>query len=107
MSLFNTAKYINFHNNSSQDIIIEAWKEITNGLSSFESKNIGAGEKTIIYSSVGEWIINDNEFYRIGKFRADHCASGYYSWIENDLYNCVYSENIENDIIGLMTFSEK
>jgi hypothetical protein len=107
MSLFNTAKYINFHNNSSQDIIIEAWKEITNGLSSFESKIIGAGEKTIIYSSVGEWIINDNEFYRIGKFRSESCASGSYSWIEQDEYECIYSETNENDIIGLMTFSEK
>ena len=107
MSLFKTTKYINFHNNTSRDIIIEAWKEITNGLSSFESKNIGAGEKTIIYSSVGEWIINDNQFCWIGKFRSDPCASGNYSWVNQYDYECIYSETNENDIIGLMTFSEK
>ena len=63
MSLFKNTKYINFHNNTSEDIIIEAWKEISYSLSSFESIIIGPGEKLVIYSSVGEWIINNNNGY--------------------------------------------
>jgi hypothetical protein len=106
MSLFKNTKYINFHNNTSEDIIIEAWKEISCSLSSFDSKIIGPGEKHIIYSSVGEWIINNKKFYRIGKFRSDPCASGNYFWLDEDGYECVYTESNKNDIIGLMTFSK-
>lgn len=102
-----TFTFINFHNNTSQSITLEAWSEVKNGITSLKSTFVLPGEKLFVYSSVGEWIINDNEFYRIGKFRSQPCASGNYSWINQNEYECIYSETNENDIIGLMTFSEK
>jgi hypothetical protein len=106
MTLFKTTKSINFHNNTSQDITLEAWSEAINGIASFKSTTVLPGEKLVVYSSVGEWNLSSAKEFNIGIFRADPSASGDYSWLENDLYKCVYSENIENDIIGLMTFSE-
>ena len=38
MSIFKTTKLINFHNNTSEVIIIEAWTDVMPGLSSFKSK---------------------------------------------------------------------
>ena len=106
MQLFKTTKSINFHNNTSQAITLEAWSEAINGIASFKSTIVLPGEKLVVYSSVGEWNLSSAKEFNIGIFRADPSASGDYSWLENDLYKCVYSENIENDIIGLMTFSE-
>ena len=106
MQFFNTTKAINFHNNTSQDITLEAWSEAKNGIASFKSTIVLPGEKLVVYSSVGEWNLSSAKEFDIGIFRADPCVSGDYSWLENDLFNCVYSENTENDIIGLMTFSE-
>jgi hypothetical protein len=106
MQFINTTKAINFHNNTSQAITLEAWSEAINGIASFKSTTVLPGEKLVVYSSVGEWNLSSAKEFNIGIFRADPSASGDYSWLENDLYKCVYSENIENDIIGLMTFSE-
>ena len=106
MQFFNTTKAINFHNNTSQAITLEAWSEAINGIASFKSTTVLPGEKLVVYSSVGEWNLSSAKEFNIGIFRADPSASGDYSWLENHLYKCVYSENIENDIIGLMTFSE-
>ena len=106
MTLFKTTKSINFHNNTSQDITLESWSEAINGIASFKSTTVLPGEKLVVYSSVGEWHLSTVKEFNIGIFRADPCASGDYSWLENDLFNCVYSENTENNIIGLITFSE-
>ena len=106
MQFFNTTKAINFHNNASQAITLEAWSEAKNGIVSFKSTIVLPGEKLVVYSSVGEWNLSSAKEFNIGIFRANPSASGDYSWLENHLYKCVYSENIENDIIGLMTFSE-
>jgi len=109
MSIFKTTKLINFHNNTSEVIIIEAWTDVMPGLSSFKSKTVSPGKKLAIYSSVGEWHISNNSYRDIGKFRSDPCASGNYSWLENEDYKCVYTKTSgnENDIIGLISFSKK
>ena len=109
MSIFKTTKLINFHNNTSEVIILETWTDVMPGLSSFKSKTISPGEKLAIYSSVGEWYISDNSYCNIGKFRSDPCASGEYSWLENEDYKCIYNKTkgTENDINGLITFSKK
>ena len=101
-------KYIHFHNNTSQRIILESWIEVFDGLSSFTSKTVNAGMKLVLHSTVGEWTISDDKFCYIGKFRSEPGASGNYSWLDdqND-YECVYSEINENNIIGLITFSKK
>jgi len=101
-------KYIHFHNNTSQCIILESWIEVMDGLSSFTSKSVNAGMKLVLYSTVGEWMISDHTSCYIGKFRSDPSASGNYSWLSDDTeYECIYSERNENDIIGLITFSKK
>ena len=101
-------KYIHFHNNTSQRIILESWVEVFDGLSSFRSKTVNAGMKLVLHSTVGEWIISDDTFCYIGKFRSDPGASGNYSWLDDQSdYECVYSETNENNIIGLITFSKK
>jgi len=106
MQFFKTTKAINFHNNASQAITLEAWSEAKNGIASLKPTTVLPGEKLVVYSSVGEWHLSSAKEFDIGIFRADPCASGDYSWLENDLFKCVYSENTENNIIGLITFSE-
>ena len=100
-------KYIHFHNNTSKRIILESWIEVLDGLSSFTSKSVNPGMKLVLYSSVGEWTISDDTFCYIGKFRSEPGASGNYSWLSENDYECIYSETNENDIIGLITFSKK
>lgn len=100
-------KYIHFHNNTDQRIILESWIEVFDGLSSFTSKSVNAGMKLVLYSSVGEWTISDDTFCYIGKFRSDPGASGNYSWLDDDKFECIYTQSIENGIIGLITFSKK
>ena len=39
MQLFKTTKSINFHNNTTQAITLEAWSEAKNGIASFKSEN--------------------------------------------------------------------
>jgi hypothetical protein len=109
MGVSKTTKFINFHNNTSEIIILETWIKVSSGLSSFKSKTISPGEKLGIYSSVGEWYIYNNTYRSIGKIRSDPCASGNYSWLANDDYTCVYTKTSgnENGIIGLITLSKK
>ncbi len=104
MSLLKTTKFINFHNKTSISVMIETWVDYSSQL---QISLVNPGEKLHLYSSVGEWHLSKNNYDTIGKFRSNPCASGNYYWIEDDLFNCVYSENAENDIIGLMTFYEK
>jgi len=117
-----TIKFIHFHNDTDLPVMIDSWVD---GSNSLKYIRVGAREKLVIHSSVGEWHINamltnkedrklwdDNEKLKkvilIGKFRSKPCASGNYSWMEYDgLYDCVYSE-IENpieNVKGLITFS--
>jgi hypothetical protein len=102
--------------------MIDSWVDNSNIL---QTLKVGAREKVIIHSSVGEWhlhaMINDIEdrkkwetagikFYNIiGKFRSQPSANGDYSWLEcENIFNCTYSELDEkNNIKGLITFSKK
>jgi hypothetical protein len=114
-------KYIHFHNNTSLPIIIDSWIDGTNRI---ESVIIGANEKRIIHSSVGEWHLQSmfrtkkerqmwtdaglDDMLVIGKIRSTPCQSGNYSWMEYyKPFDCVYSklEVPENNVSGLMTFS--
>ena len=107
MSFKKTIKYINFHNNTTQCVILESWIEVMDGLSSFKSKTVSPGEKLIIHSITGEWFINDDKYCYIGKFTSKPSFLGNYSWIDNENeFQCVYSETNENDIVGLITFSK-
>jgi hypothetical protein len=115
-----TIKFIHFHNDTDLPVMIDSWVDGSNTL---KCLRVGPREKLIIHSSVGEWHINamlskeDRKLWNdhpklshvilIGKFRSQPCASGDYSWMEQDgLYDCLYSKletPIEN-VEGVMTF---
>ena len=114
-------KHITFKNASPLTVIIESFVD-----DSISSKciRVGPAETVVVNSCVGEWHLHsmlnredrkiwdtlDNCRYKnistIGKFRSNPCASGNYSWIDYDaIFDCLYSENSENVIKGLITFS--
>ena len=114
-------KYITFKNASPLTVIIEAF--VDDSISS-KCVRVGPEETVLVTSCVGEWHLHsmlgredrklwdtlDNcrykNIYTIGKFRSNPCASGNYSWLDYcDIFDCVYSEKIENVIKGLITFS--
>lgn len=118
-------KYIYFHNNTDLPIMIDSWIDGSNKL---QHMKINPNEKKIIHSSVGEWHLNTmfesmndriiweekgfnlTRYITIGKFRSNRSASGNYSWLEDDLFECIYMENNHdnnNEIKGLITFSQK
>ena len=115
-------KYIHFHNNTDLPICIDSWVDYSDCLSKMDQFRIEPREKRVMYSSVGEWHLNcmfnscedrqiweDNGFsgcINIGKFRSNPCVSGDYSWMEDDLFECVYSE-LQNPVKGVITFSIK
>jgi len=109
-------KSILFHNNTDLPLMIDSWVEHS---STLQSLRIGPREKMIIYSSVGEWLLNSmfpeeedraiwkeksfSKYLNLGKFHCEPSASGNYSWMENDdLFDCVYS-NIDEPMITFST----
>lgn len=114
-------KHIIFKNASPFTVIVESF--IDDSISS-KCVRVSPEETVLVNSCVGEWHLHsmlgredrkiwdtlDNCRYKnistIGKFRSNPCASGNYSWIDYDaIFDCVYSENSENVITGLITFS--
>jgi hypothetical protein len=114
-------KHIIFKNASPLTIIIESF--VDDSISS-KCVRVGPEETVLVTSCVGEWHLHsmleqedrklwdtlDNGRYKnittIGKFRSNPCASGNYSWIDYDaIFDCLYSENSENIIKGVITFS--
>jgi hypothetical protein len=111
-------KQIHFHNTTELPVMIDSWVD---GSNKFYSQRIGAGEKVLIHSSIGEWHIHSmftdtedrklwvenglGKYLLIGKFRSKPCASGNYAWMEwDDYFECIYSENESEDVKGLITF---
>ena len=111
-------KQIYFHNTTELPVMIDSWVDGTNTL---YSQRIGAGEKVLLHSSVGEWHVHCmmkdeidrkiwiekglKKYLLIGKFRSQPCASGNYAWMEWDKqFECIYSENDSEDVKGLITF---
>lgn len=108
---FKITKYIYFHNNTDLPILVDSFVE--NSIFCLTIK-VNPREKLILHSSVGEWHIHSmfessehRQIWRengldncviVGKFRSDPCASGNYSWLEDNRFECVY-EKIENETI--------
>jgi hypothetical protein len=113
-------KYIQFYNNTDLPIMLDSWIDGSNRLHTIK---INQREKRIIHSSVGEWHIHSmfehsseerqiwrekgfEKYTNIGQFRSSPCASGNYSWLDYDIFECTFSEteSFEN---GLISFSYK
>lgn len=113
-------KYIYFHNKTDVPVSISSWVDGSNTMHSFVAppqKNI------LIHSSVGEWHLDamfqsdeDSAIWKekglekyllVGKFRSQPCASGNYSWMKYDKFECVYSEleDSKNAVKGQITFT--
>ena len=120
-----TIKYIHFHNNTDLPIMINTWIDGSNKLQYIK---INPREKRILHSSVGEWHLNTMfesledriiwedkgfnlaRYITIGKFRSNRSASGNYSWLEDNIFECTYTDTHTTDktnekIKGLITFS--
>jgi len=114
---FKITKYIYFHNNTDLPIMVDSF--VDNSIFSVSIK-VNPREKLILYSNVGEWhmhsmfeSIEDRQIWGenglgncviVGKFRSDPCASGNYSWLEDNRFECVY-ETLENK--GVISLSSR
>lgn len=109
-----------FINNSPLPINIETWQSILFGyMSEMISQTVKPGEKIMMVSDTGEWIINTNFYNKptcdewiaigheknlgkeIGKFRNKPCAQGNYNWMYNNDFQIIY-----NNTEGIATFSK-
>ena len=120
-------KYIHFHNDTELPLMMDSWVD---GSNMSYCRKIEAGQKLVVHSCVGEWILNlmfpNNEDYRlwvqkepeftkyrpslIGKFRSRPCYYGDYAWMEYDEpFDCEYSEiePDENNVSGHIRFYKK
>ena len=116
-------EYIQFINNTDLPVLIDSWIDGFNFKKTFR---VEAFEKKIIYSEVGEWHLHarfeserDITIWKqkgnkllhrnitIGSFHSTPCASGNYSWLETDDFECVYSELQipEKHVKGVVIFS--
>ena len=96
-----------FINNSGLPVNIETWQSKLRGLETMESVLVKSGEKIVLPSTTDEWYIETylnkelaDEWkaaglrpgYRIGKFRSKPCASGDYSWMDEDKFDIIYDK---------------
>jgi len=114
----NIVKEIEFYNSTELPVMVDAWIDDSTSL---HSSRIDAGEKIILYSSIGEWHIHSmftdtedrklwvenglGKYLLIGKFRSKPCASGNYTWMEwDDIFACEYKEyHVEGELKRIVT----
>ena len=103
MSQEEQAKYFpTFINNSGLPINLETWQQETTN-----TVLVKSGEKIVLPSTTGEWYLqtfltnpfadewkaaNINPGYQIGKFRSKPCASGDYSWMDDERFQIIYDK---------------
>lgn len=100
-------RFPTFINNSGLPINLETWQITSSGFNSLEYVLVKNGEEYVMQSTNGEWYLQtylDEEYcnqwiehgitpgYEIGKFRNKPCASGDYSWMDNNNFNIVYDK---------------
>jgi hypothetical protein len=99
-----------FINNFELPVNIETWQKLHFGLSQMKSITVKPGEKIIMGSDTGEWLINSYIFDKnicdqwtksgyetslgqvIGKFRDDSCIRCEYKWLFNTDFEIVYDK---------------
>jgi len=100
-----------FINKSGLPINLETWQKEKEkekeGLHAFNAVLVKPGDKVAFPSATGEWYLQNclyNEDaaewiaakiqsgYRLGKFRTYPCASGNYSWMNDDNFDILYDE---------------
>jgi hypothetical protein len=107
-----TSTSVGFLNNTDLPIGIESWMSKSSGLSVLNEIVIQPGEKTIVYSSVNEWIISlyhlsENEYslwkkkhffsnssLRIGKFSSKKYIMGDYGIFDWCEFECIMQNGI-------------
>jgi hypothetical protein len=112
--------FATFINNFELAVNIETWQILCFGLSEMKSITVKPGEKIIMGSETGEWLINSfiydkdicNQWtnsghetslgQEIGKFRNKPCAKDEYSWTYHNDFEIVYDK-----VEQTATFSKK
>ena len=94
-----------FINNSGLPINLETWQPDGPGMESLNSVLVKSGEQIILPSTTGEWYLQTylskelaDEWTavgiapgdRVGKFRNSPCASGDYSWMDDERFQIIY-----------------
>lgn len=108
MSQEELAKYFpTFINNSGLPINLETWQPDGPGLETTKTVLVKSGGKIVLPTSTGEWYLqtfldkeyadeweaaNINPGYQIGKFRSKPCASGDYSWMDDEHFQIIYDD---------------
>ena len=112
--------FATFINNFELPVNIETWQPICFGFSEMKIITVNPGEKIIMGSETGEWLINSFIYDKdichqwkatgyesslgqvIGKFRDQPCIRGDYSWMCIDDFIIVYDK-----VEKTATFSKK
>jgi hypothetical protein len=109
------AKYFpTFINNSGLPINIETWQTY-GSIVTTKTVLVKSGEKIVLPSTTGEWYIQTfltepfadewkaakiNPGYQIGKFRSKPCASGDYSWMDDEHFQIIYDAKTRTAIFN-------
>jgi hypothetical protein len=103
-----TKRFPTFINNSGLPINLETWQKKMEGLHSLNEVLVKSDEQVIFPSTTGEWYLQNCLYnkedvaewiaakmkpgYRVGKFRDEPCASGNYSWMNDDAFDILYDK---------------
>jgi hypothetical protein len=87
-----------FHNTLEKVVKLTLWRVVTPGLSTTETLNVGAGQIIDVpASSVDEFIVEAEDYTRIGKFRAERATDGRLAWTVYEDIDIVWSEGVRAD----------
>ena len=123
MSQEEQSKYFpTFINNSGLPINLETWQPDGPGLETTKTVLVKSGEKIVLPSTTGEWYLQTlltkpfadewkaakiNPGDQIGKFRSKPCASGDYSWMDDERFQIIYDAKTRTAIFSEAPLSEK
>ena len=99
-----------FKNDSDLPIILSSWNYDSIELLIYKNKTVLPNTECIINDSLGEWFLStpyENEEhlqiwidkqleynYEIGKFRSNSCIMGSNSWMNTNIFNIKFENNI-------------
>jgi hypothetical protein len=98
-------RFPTFINKSGLPVNLETWQTKCFGMEEMEIRLVLPGKKVVLASSTGEWYLNTYLDYKlaeqwtkagyrtgdsVGKFRDRPCASGDYSWMDEESFDIIY-----------------
>lgn len=81
-----------FLNSSQRPVFLDTWRLSSPGLSNYEGTTVAAGaEIPLPESTTGEWIVSDEKYERIGKFRTEAAMDRRYAWTVDPAYRITWT----------------